>query len=73
MSKVDDEETNLQHVDTGCLAILLEVFKDVFKALPRRLPPWKEMTHTIPLKEGNELAFRPIYCLNLIKLEEAER
>ena len=73
LTKVDDEETSSQLVDTGCLTAVLEKFKDVFEPLPSGLPPEREMAHTIPLEEGSKPPFRPIYRLSPKELEEAKR
>jgi hypothetical protein len=73
LTKVDDEETSSQLIDTGCLAAFLEKFEDVFEPLPSGLPPEREMTHTIHLEEGSKLPFRPIYCLSPKELKEAKR
>jgi hypothetical protein len=73
LTKVDDEETSSQLVNTGCLAALLEKFEDVFEPLPSGLPPKREMAHTIPLEEGSKPPFRPIYHLSPKELEEAKR
>lgn len=72
MSKVDDEETSLQLTNTRRLVTLLKEFKDVFKPFPNGLLPNKEMACTNPSKEGSNMHFRPVYCLNPRELEEAK-
>ena len=67
LTKVDDEETSSQLVDTWWLAAFLEKFKYVFELLPSGVPPERKMAHTIHMEEGNKPPFRPIYHLGIQK------
>jgi hypothetical protein len=59
-TKADDEETSCQLIDIGCLAALLEKFKDVYELLPSGLSPERKMAHTILLEKCDKLPFRLI-------------
>ena len=48
----------------------MKEYEDTFQPIPARLPPEREMTHTIPSEEGHKPPFRLIYRFNSLEIEE---
>ena len=55
------------------VAPLLNSFSEVFEDPPDELPPDRGVTHTIPLEEGAQPSWRPIYRLSPAEQQEAKR
>ena len=55
------------------LDALLAEYQDVFSDLPEGLPPYRKISHVIPLEPGTHPIFRGMYRLTMAEKEEVEK
>ena len=69
----DDIQQNMHRLAPDVQA-LLEEYAEIFPtAMPTGLPPERDCFHAIPLVEGAQPPFRPLYRLSPMELEEVQQ